>query len=518
MTVAQLKPAKNAAFFEQLAQLNESMLLNAAMTAAVRKDFDSLNGLVDFLMQRGGEIPVLVGNVEMKVCIPRNATDTSIGVEKEKCSIALAFATAMGTKDPESSGKFVGASPPEALALAKRVGELYNMPHPTEDLKDQIHKVLHMAGGQGVDRNVLQALIAAGADAGAKNPCRMDGVKSATLPAVEALMQYHLVSAADLFEMTPPEAVKTYLDSAMKPKAKGGQTEITQFSNAPGMNTLINGLRFQGNRVGACLKQIDAKMAEAGHPAEASRFRMFLAHAYLKKVASRECENFGEKQMLALFGEPGDAVNNGLRSVLDAFARQENPNTGKNPERDKWRAASAIAGTTNFELIEADFLYQAVRTHCADALNISKELLVSAAKGKGPGMDRALDGNMTDRSGTKDQWSLSLDRFKKTMQILIDAGTDPNALPGGRNALHLLANSKASCVMDMMPAVMALVEKPDGMDGAKQTPLDVLKKTRPVDTEMHGRWDSIVKSHAARHSALNLIDEIERDEKKGVTP
>ena len=515
MTTDKPKAPKDAAFFEQLAKMGAPMLVTAAMTVAIRKDFESLNGLVDFLMDHGSEVPAFFLNTQLTVSAPRTETGSPADcIERKNCSMATAFATAMGVRDRERRTVYSDTTPQEAVDFARRVGDLYSIPFPTDSLKRKLDVLLHISASEANDPRIFKVLVDAGADASAKFKTTTDGMTVLSLPFVEALFQHNLRSAADLIELTTPDAVKTYVDASMKSKPKSGSPATYQFSIVLGINALLNGLRLESEKVRAVLRQIDTKMTQAGHPIEASRFRLHLAALYLKHVSERRCETFTEKQTLALFGEPGDAVNEGLKGVLNDFIQKKAPKKSKNPDLDIWRALNNFVGTVQFTEVEADFLYQAARSHCVPGLALSKEVMVAAEKGGGAGLWHAINGGMPGDSGSKDQWAFQVDRFNQTLGILIAAGGDPNKIGNGNNALHVLASVKSNDSLEMLPILLALVEKPDALNDQKQRPIDILRSSNPSNPNKWQRWESIRKSHSARHSAMNLIDEIERSEKK----
>lgn len=515
------RPAKDAAFFAEIAGTSDWMVVGLAMTIAARKNFGSLNGLVDFLMASGREVDALMKNTQYHTSVPKSPTDTTSAlVKRSDSTLTMAFATAFGVQDAEGAMSRE-ASPPEAIALAKRVGELYNAPFgKTHALLLNLDQLLQDSASRVADPRIVKILVDAGASPDQKHPSAQNNTAAKTSPLQEAIYVKNWEAAMQLVALMQPQTVEMFVDVLIASKGKNGTTSAQAFGTALGIPEIVSGLREKPAQVDDLLRAIDAKVLEAegkGALKMIARFRMQLAATFLQEIAKTYSTNPTDDEMAVLLGKPGDATHTGVKDLLDAFARKKNPEpVDGNPDPDKWKCNTAKSNPCQYEEVEADFLYQALRTHCVQGITISKEVMVAAERGRGPGPQHAVDGKLIDMEDSDTRFTLNSDSFRKTLKVLQEAGWDLNALPEGNNALHVLAATNAEKMFDMLPTLLDFGVEDDADDQHSEVPIGKIAGLN--EDQWVERWDSIVKSHAARKSARSLIDEIEMEEKEPKRP
>lgn len=505
-----LKPAKDAAFYASLAEVGESLLVTAAMTASIRKDFSSLNSLVDFLMGSGYKVSALMQNMSITATLPQSEKDLApAGETRKDCTLTMAFATAFSVQDVEGNPSRQ-PSPPEAIALAHRVGVLYNSPQAANhSLLKHLDQLLQDSASRVFDSRVLGTLLDAGADPNQKK-VSAQGTSAKTTPMVEALLVGNFQAAALMASAMSTDSVKAFIGGLLRIKGKNGTTSAHEFGVNHCIRKLVESLHMDPSGVGEYLKQVDLKLLSTGKSGleDSARFRMQIAAAHLEEDSKTYLVNWEPQEMSALIGNPGDSVHASIKRLLDAFADKTMPwPTASNPDPDKWKCYTDKNNPCKFEEVEADFIYQAVRTHCIPGLTISKEVMVAAAKEGGPGIQHAVNGHTLNI----DDQDFSPVRFRETLKILQEAGGNLNALPEGNNALHALAMSDSESMMKMLPILLDMGVDPNACDLDGNVPTGKIRKDQESKIK---QWDSICKSHAARNTAMNMILEMELEEKK----
>lgn len=525
MSLVKLKPGMDASFFEQLAQVGDPLLLTSAMTMAVRRDYQSLHALVDFLEDSMGEVGFLIDNTQMSVNAPSSQGDAGPhGKVYKNATFTRVFALAF-SMDAEDSSQNQEVSCQDALALAKRVAHLYSSPKAIEHkLNLQMDLLLQHASSLAVSQEVLQVLVQTGADPGRKMTSS-HGVDSMTTPMLEAMLAGNFKTANYLMVLTPSEVVEDFLWLAIKKTRKNGTTVSQEFSKSIGVEQLCSAIRDQTKEVDVFLKSIDEKTKEMKlfdkyMSKPSSVFRMQLASSFLQKIASNYGERWKKEEVLALLGSPGDAVNLGIQSVLDGFSKEITPEPSfDDVDPDKWKSYAPSHAECKFEDPRADFVYQVLRTHCLAGITLSKEVLVAEEAeglGKGFGVEHAIDGKMMETGDASVPWSFSPSAFQEVLGFFKGIGVDLNDLPKGGSALHLLADSPRPEALSMLPILLDF-----GVDPKVRDRFDNLAFDK-IDSDIYptrgAQWIQICHSHAARSSAMSLIEQIEHEEHKASKP
>lgn len=526
-----LKPARDAEFFRQLAEVSEPALLTAAVGLAVHKDWASLNGLIDFLSaDKAYEASphIFEQNTELKVSVPQDTLDTTpVPPAVARISFTTAFIRAIAVVDV-SGRPAEGRICAEAQSLLDRVTKLYADP-PDQPRYFQAHRnaLLHSAASLVRDPSVHARLREAQADVAASRITEVQGLKHQTTPIVEATLHGNLSVAASLMRGISADEILA-LSESITPAPGGYGSIASRARDDRVVSTLVKALERDPSPVYEWLDVVREKLCaapEPGYSAEGAFLRMIVIGAYLH-ACTTEARPWEESVIEGLAGaDLRDLGNSTIAARLHDFVSRPDPEPADDePETDPNRWASAAESgrhlSYEFERFEPDFLQQVLSAHCTALLPLCREIAKAAgATSDAPGFEAVV--LQADQEPRVNGLPLYLHegRFVRTLEFLLDNGHSIGrrlgAMRSGGEILHACARAAPEAAFRMLPMLLDLGANPKrkyaGVAPTEWLPEDEQKSFAK-------RWQEIILSHGARKAALGALQRIEQAAAARSTP